>query len=52
MKASKFSDAQKAFVLKQGDGGVPVAGCRDLSKDRHKPGNVFQLEEEVCGSHA
>ena len=25
MKASKFSDAQKAFVLKQGDEGVPVA---------------------------
>ncbi len=29
MKASKFSDAQKAFILKQGDGGVPVAKiCR------------------------
>lgn len=29
MKASKFSDAQKAFVLKQGDDGVPVAEiCR------------------------
>ena len=29
MKASKFSDAQKAFVLKQGDEGVPVAEiCR------------------------
>ena len=29
MKASKFSDAQKAFILKQSDGGVPVAGiCR------------------------
>lgn len=29
MKASKFSDAQKAFVLKQGDEGVPVADiCR------------------------
>ncbi len=25
MKASKFSDAQKAFVLKQGADGVPVA---------------------------
>ena len=25
MKASKFSDAQKAFILKQGDDGVPVA---------------------------
>lgn len=29
MKASEFSDAQKAFVLKQGDDGVPVAEiCR------------------------
>lgn len=33
MKASKFSDAQKAFILKQGKEGVPVvdicrkAGC-------------------------
>lgn len=25
MKTSKFSDAQKAFILKQGDDGVPVA---------------------------
>ena len=25
MKASKFSDAQKAFILKQGNDGVPVA---------------------------
>jgi len=29
MKASKFSDAQKAFILKQGDDGVPIAEiCR------------------------
>jgi putative transposase len=29
MKASTFSDAQKAFILKQGAEGVPVAGiCR------------------------
>ncbi|RVK87023.1 transposase, partial [Sinorhizobium meliloti] len=29
MKASRFSDAPKAFILKQGDGGVPVAEfCR------------------------
>jgi putative transposase len=25
MKASKFSDAQKAFILRQGADGVPVA---------------------------
>lgn len=29
MKASKFSDAQKAFILKQGEDGVPVGEiCR------------------------
>ena len=29
MKASKFSDAQKAFIIKQGEGGTPVAEiCR------------------------
>jgi putative transposase len=29
MKASKFSDAQKAFILKQGETGTPVAEiCR------------------------
>ena len=29
MKASKFTDAQKAFILKQGDSGVPITEiCR------------------------
>jgi putative transposase len=29
MKASKFTDAQKAFIIKQGEDGVPVAEvCR------------------------
>lgn len=29
MRASRFSDAQKAFILKQGEGGTPVAEiCR------------------------
>ena len=29
MKASKFSDAQKAFIIKQGNEGLPVAEiCR------------------------
>ena len=28
MKASKFSDAQKAFILKQGADGIPVADIR------------------------
>jgi putative transposase len=30
MKASRFSDAQKAFILKQGVDGMPVADiCRN-----------------------
>ena len=45
MKASKFSDAQKAFILKQGTDGMPVADiCR---KAGISPGDVFQLEAEV-----
>ena len=29
MKASKFTDAQKAFIIKQGEDGTPVAEvCR------------------------
>jgi hypothetical protein len=45
MKASRFSDAQKAFILKQGTDGMPVADiCR---KGRDQPGDLFQLEEEI-----
>ncbi|WP_407070485.1 transposase [Neorhizobium alkalisoli] len=45
MKASQFSDAQKAFILKQGDEGVPVAEiCR---KAGISPGDLFQLEEKI-----
>ena len=41
MKASRFTDAQKAFIIRQGDEGTPVAEiCRlkrivaDLSLDK------------------
>ena len=50
MKASKFTDAQKAFVVKQGEEGTPVAEI--LSQGRDQPGNIFQLEEALCGSDA
>jgi hypothetical protein len=33
MKASKFSDAQKAFILKQGNDGMPVADVRNALFD-------------------
>ena len=43
MKATKFTDAQKAFILKQGSDGMPVAHiCRKAGIS-----HVFQLEEEV-----
>lgn len=42
MKASKFSDAQKAFILKQDADGMPVA---DICGNQ--PGDLFQLEEEI-----
>jgi hypothetical protein len=45
MKASKFSGGQKAFILKQGADGMPVA--ERLLQGRDRPGDLFQLEEEV-----
>jgi hypothetical protein len=41
MKVSKFTDAQKAFILKQGTDGMPVA---DFPQGRDQPGDIFQLE--------
>jgi putative transposase len=50
MKASQFSDAQKAFILRQGADGVPVADiCR---KAGISPGDLFQLEQEIRGPAA
>jgi putative transposase len=43
MKASKFSDAQKAFILKQGADGVPVTDiCRKAGISQAA---YFKLEE-------
>ncbi len=45
MKASRFSEAQKAFILKQSRDGLPVAEiCR---KAGDQLGDRLQLEEEV-----
>ncbi len=45
MKASNFSEAQKAFILKQALEGMPVTDiCR---KAGINPGDVFQLEAQV-----
>jgi putative transposase len=45
MKVPKFSFSQKAFILKQGDDGVPVAEiCRYAGISQV---NLFQLTQEV-----
>jgi transposase-like protein len=47
MKASKFSDAQKAFVLKQGEEGTPVAEiCR---KAGISPATYFSWKKKYAG---
>lgn len=44
MKSSKFADTQKAFILKQGADGHPVAEiCRKVGISEV----TFQLEEET-----
>ena len=46
MKASKFTDAQKAFIIKQGEEGTPVAEiCRQAGISQ---ADLLQLEEKVC----
>ena len=47
MKASKFSDAQKAFILKQGADGMPVADiCR---KAAISPATYFNWKKQYDG---
>jgi len=47
MKASKFSDAQKAFILKQGADGVPVADiCRSAGIS---PATYFNWKKKYDG---
>jgi hypothetical protein len=48
MKASKFTDAQKAFIIRQGEEGSPVAeACRKARISQDQPGDLLQLEEEI-----
>lgn len=47
MKASKFSDAQKAFILKRGADGMPVADiCR---KAGISPATYFNWKKKYDG---
>src|SRR3954451_22544821 len=49
MKASKFSEAQKAFILKQGSDGMPVADiCR---KAGISPATYFNWKKRYEGMH-
>lgn len=48
MKASKFSDAQKGFTLKQGADGIPVA-WRSSSGSGDQLGELLQLEKKYDG---
>jgi len=43
MKASKFSEAQKAFILKQGADGVPVAETLRYTRIWHKRADGWRL---------
>lgn len=46
MKASKFSDRQKAFIIKQVEESTPIAEiCR---KTRISQTARFKLEEKIC----
>ena len=47
MKASRFSEAQKAFILKQGSDGMPVADiCR---KDGISQATYFNWKKKYSG---
>ena len=47
MKASKFSDAQKAFILKQGEEGTPVAEI--CSKAGISQATYFNWKKKYAG---
>ena len=48
MKASKFTDAQKAFVIKQGEEGTPVAEvCRKAGISQ---ATYFNWKKKYAGS--
>jgi hypothetical protein len=50
MKRSKFTEAQLAFILRQGEEGTAVGEiCR---KGRNQRGHVLQLAQEVRWAHA
>jgi len=49
MRASKFTDAQKAFIIKQGEARIPVAEiCRKL-QDFHLEAAAFH--SSVCNAN-
>jgi putative transposase len=41
MKASKFTDAQKAFIIKQGEEGTPVAEILSFSGVSYHTNGIY-----------
>ena len=49
MKASRFSEAQKAFILKQGNDGMPVAEiCRKAGISQAPYFNSKKKNDGLC----
>lgn len=48
MKAPKFSDAQKAFILKQGADGIPVAEICRRAGIRQRPISTGKRNTADC----
>jgi putative transposase len=50
MKASKFTDAQKAFILKQGSDGMPVADvCRSRGSSLTRMSGAWNFQSKKRG---
>jgi len=50
MKASRFTDAQKVFIIRQGEDGAPVAEvCRKAGISQ---ATYFNWKKEICGTDA
>ena len=47
MRASKFTDAQKAFIIKQGEAGIPVAEiCRKAGISQATNFNLSEADQK------
>ena len=44
VKASKFTEGQKAFILKQGEEGTPIG---EICRKGDQPAGLLQLKEKI-----